>query len=190
MGPDDQVQRHFERRQLEGEASQLAMLKVACDEGRRAIEDQVSELDSMRQRAVQFLAFVGSATGFMVGAGLGASARPKGFEPLALAATASSLLTILLVAFLLLGIVFESWRPRRSKWLVRINAGRLVREWIGPDIGVSKEAEFYQDLALAFEKMAKNNKPALEALRRWYWILLVVGSAQVSLWALLVWIAR
>jgi hypothetical protein len=44
----------------------LPMYKMAYDEAKRLVDDQVAELDGIRQRSVQFLAFIGTGTAFLV----------------------------------------------------------------------------------------------------------------------------
>ena len=174
--------------------SQLGMLKEAYEEGKRLIDDQIAEADSMRQRSVQFMTFTGSATAFLVGTSLkDGSPQQLDFYLMAILATVVSVLTILAMLAILLSLMVErsaSSMPRVTKadWAFRLNPGTLVRKWLSPDVGAPTENDFYRGLALEYEKGAAINDAYLGQMRRWYAFLLVVGSAQVLAWAALAWI--
>lgn len=164
-----------------------AMYRVAYEEGKRTVDDQVAELDSMRQRSVQFLAFVGSATAFLVGSGLSAPTRGPLFLALALLASLLSIASILLVLCVLLTVVFRRGRPQRIAWNLRISARVLVEHWVGPEVGAASESKYLRDLALQYDGMAMENDPNMRVVRRRYGWFLFIGSLQVLVWASLVW---
>ena len=162
------------------------MYRVAYEEGVRAVDDQIAELDSMRQRSVQFLAFVGSATAFLVGTGLGGAARTPAFYAVAATATVLALFSLTMVAFILLSIECRHGL-HRVLWNFRLEPSTLVEKWIDPDVGAASESEYYRALALQYDKMSAENDGPLKTVRRWYWLFLLLGSTQVMLWASLVW---
>src|SRR5664280_1806938 len=53
-----------------GSGDAAALYRIAYEEGKRALDDQVDELNGIRGRAVQFTAFVGSSTAFLAAVGL------------------------------------------------------------------------------------------------------------------------
>lgn len=163
---------------------------AAYEEGKRLVDDQIAELDSMRQRSVQFLAFVGSATAFLVAAGIRTDVqRTDLFFALASAATVISLLSIIAALSILLGWVRGSGRQlvTRAEWRFRLSPEVLIKDWIEPDLGAHGEDRFFRDIALTYEAMETANERALRRVRRNYLIFLVLGSMQVVLWATLVW---
>jgi hypothetical protein len=176
------------------------MYKIAYDEAKAVCSDQVAELDSMRQRSVQFLAFAGSATGFLVGAGLRdvpASQRSWDFFALAGTASLASLASILYVSFILLALIPDSGqrkrfvRPRRlhsAVWNFQMDADRFVTGWIDPEVGAPSEMRFYRDLALHYGEKAQENEPQLDTIRAWYLRFVIAASAQVVAWAAVIWI--
>ena len=140
----------------------------------------------MRQRSVQFLAFVGSATAFLVGAGVSDGARSTAFFLTASVATALSFLSILFVLFVLLSIDYHGG-IHRILWNFRVSSQILVDHWIDPEVGAASEAKFLRNLALQYDKMAEENDPSMTVVRRWYLSFLTFGSIQVITWAGVVW---
>lgn len=163
------------------------LYKLAYEEGKRTVDDQLAELDSMRQRSVQFLAFVGASTAFLVGTGLRAPSRSTGFYLLASIATLSIVVSILLCSAIL---VAASWRGRGLQiedWSFRLSAKSLV-QWIEPDVKPPSESDYFRALALRYNAMADENAPRLSRMRRHYIAFLVFGFLQLGAWVALVWI--
>lgn len=171
------------RRPGVADEARVSMYKAAYDEGKRKVDDQLAELDSMRARSVQFLAFVGSATAFLVAAGLRQTHRTDGFYVVAGLATFVSVMSIALVTSILTALRLF----RHTRWDFRINSKVLVEEWIDPEVGATSEARFFRDIALHYHTMATKNDPPLQRLRGRYIAFLTCGSFQVILWAALVW---
>jgi hypothetical protein len=89
----------------------MPMYRIAYDEGKRLVDTQLAELNGMRDRSVQFLAFVGSATAFLVGTSLGRVGEGTDIAyktaltvSLAIAASVASLAAIYLVITILLAL--------------------------------------------------------------------------------------
>jgi hypothetical protein len=161
-------------------AKHADLYRVVYQEGQRALDDQVGELNSMRDRAVQFTAFVGAATAFLVGAGLSSPRRGVTFYVLASAASAlSAVLIVLLLAVL---------TPQtRRLWTYSLSTKKLISGWIETEVPLPTEADFFKNLAIMYDDMREDNSRLLRALRTWYRWLVVVGAAQVAVWATLVW---
>ncbi len=168
-----------------GEAARVSMYKAAFEEGKRALADQLSELESMRTRAVQVLAFTGSATAFLVGAGLkpDPSHRTFWFFALAIAATLVSVLGIVNVMLLLISRA----KGGALTWNFRVSSKILAEQWVSPQVGAKTESRFFRDLAVHYDKMFEENKTAITWTQKKYRFVLVVCSTQIILWAALVW---
>lgn len=135
----------------------------------------------MRDRAVQFTAFVGAATAFLVGTGLSGTHRGVTFYVLASVASALSALLILLLLALL--------TPQtRRLWTYSLSTKKLISGWIETEVPLPTEADFFKKLAIMYDDMREENSGLLRALRTWYRWLVVVGAAQVAVWAALVWV--
>ncbi|MCA1982973.1 hypothetical protein [Nocardioides nematodiphilus] len=164
----------------------LALYKVAYDESVRAIDDQLAELDHVRSRAMQFLAFIGTGTAFLVGTGLNDSQRDGWFYALATVGSAMSVVTLLLVGAILLGVVVHEKKPQEWRWAVRLSAQDLIR-WIEPQIHAPDEVDYLKEVALLNDERAEANEVGLGRLRHVYLALLTSGFVQLLIWAALVW---
>jgi len=168
----------------------VVLYREAYEEGKRAVDDQIAELDAMRQRSVQFMAFAGSATAFLIGTGLSSSSnRNVGFYVLAVVGSALSVIAIVgLISVLLALAVNKGSRDVRAQWNFRNSPGVLIREWIDPDLGGLTPVVFYKQLGLVYERKLEVNDLLLRQVRRAYWIFLVAAALQVIFWGALVWI--
>lgn len=170
------------------------MARVAYEEGKRLVDDQLAELDSMRQRSVQFLAFVGSATAFLVGTGLASTVddRPSGWLLSAAAASSLTVIMLLLEAVILLSLVSRTSKmlPTRHEWNFRLEPKVIVKAWVNRDLGAApEEIDLYVELAEHYSDMADENDHPLAVMRTCYWLFLVVAFAQLMAWGALVWIS-
>lgn len=162
-------------------ATRAAQYRIAYQEGQRALDDQQDELKGMRDRGVQFTAFVGAATAFLVGTGLQHPSRDATFYTLASLASLLSAVLITLILVLLMP-------SRKHLWHYRMMPKILVKDWIERDVPFTDEAALLREVALTYDEMYRNNDALIKATRRAYKWLIVVGSAQVALWASLVWV--
>jgi hypothetical protein len=157
------------------------LYEIVYREAQRALDDQQVELRGTRDRSVQFTAFAGAATAFLVGAGLHPSHRDASFYALASVASALSITLILL----LLALLF----PRRHKlWHYRLSARSLITGWIEAQTPPPSHAYVIRALARKCDDMREENEKLLISLRMWYRWLVVVGAAQVAAWVALVWV--
>jgi len=159
------------------------LYQVAYEEGRRTLDDQTDELNRMRDRAVNFAVFVGAATAFLVGTGLQAPRRDSSFYAIAILASALSALMIFL-----LFIVLNPAKRRKEYWNYRLSPKLLIQGWIETEVPVPGKAQFNRELARVYDDMVTKNEAVLGALRTSYRWLIVTGSAQLMVWAALVWI--
>lgn len=162
-------------------ATRAAQYRIAYQEGQRALDDQQDELNGMRGRGVQFTAFVGAATAFLVGTGLQHPSRDATFYTLA---SLASLLSAGLIA-LILALLMPS---RKNPWNYRMRPKILVEGWIEREVPFTDEAAMLREVALEYDEMYRKNEFLIKATRRAYKWLIVIGSAQVVLWASLVWV--
>jgi hypothetical protein len=159
------------------------LYQVAYEEGRRTLDDQTDELNRMRDRAVNFAVFVGAATAFLVGTGLQAPRRDSTFYAIAILASALSALMIFL-----LFMVLNPAKRKKELWNYRLSPKLLIQGWIETEVPVPSKAQFNKELARVYDDMVMKNETVLGTLRTAYRWLIVVGSAQLMVWAALVWI--
>ena len=159
-------------------------MKPACE----VFDDQLDELNRLRDRAVQFVVFAGAATAFLVGTGLKAPVRDTLFYALAWAGSALSIAAIVIL-FLLLNPQKKMfpWSSNDLRWSNRISARRLIAEWIEPQVPQMSEGNLLRALATQYDDYRAANERLLGVLRKYYSLLIVLGSAQVTVWAALVW---
>jgi hypothetical protein len=156
------------------------LYKVAYQEAQRALDDQLSEINTVRDRSVQFTLFVGATTGFLVGAGLQSAHRDMAFYTLASIATALS------AAFI--GLLMAVLGPSTSKlWHYRVSARSLISGWIETEIPLPNDASFFRRLAQQYDDWHVENEKFIRNIRRGYRWLIIVGAVQLSLWVVLVW---
>lgn len=158
----------------------VALYRIAYEEVQRAVDDQVDELNGVRQRGVQYLAFVGSATAFLVGASLKAVERTAGFYWVAGFATLISLLTLAALIRVLV-----PW----GAWEYRLSGRRLIDGWIESEVPAPNEAHLIRALTLRYDEMRSRNEGALRKIRRTYLAEIVFGTFQLILWVSLTWLA-
>lgn len=161
------------------------MYKVAFDESVRALEDQADELSSIRQRLVGYLAFILSATAFLVGSSINPqvsaqAVRDGWFYGLAITGTSLMVITVLLAIGLF-------W-PRLSKLSTTASAKKIIDLNIDRKLSpVQNVAELYRDLALYNDDAVDQNDPVMTRARRFYFGAVVLGGLQLSAWVALVW---
>ncbi len=155
------------------------MYKIAYDESKRTLEDQIDELNGIRTRAVAYLAFVGTGTAFLVGASLRTLNRDDTFYLLASIGTA--LLVLTLVAVIL---VLAPW-PR---WEYRLSGRILIRDWIEHEVPPANEVHLMRALTLRADEMRSHNEQLLGKIRLLYVLEIALGTLQLSLWVTLAWI--
>ncbi len=171
-----------QRQKVRPNQENAALYRVAYEEGRRALDDQTAELENMRGRAVQFLAFVGVGTAFLVGAGLRAvrdADKDRLFYSLAVAASVATLVAILFTCLLM---------SRRISWGYRADAKAITESMIERQVPGPTEASLLRDLALACADNKNENDKVLKRLRARYLVVVIAGSVGIVLWSSLVWV--
>lgn len=159
--------------------------EVARDEELRRLELQRAEVEGIRARTAQFLAFVGAGTAFLVGSSLSSSDRDLVFYLIAGGATLISAFTIMTAISVFVGGV----RPKRrmtARWSFTLRPGTVLRA-VESDIEPT-ESQLNAYLARLYAKMADENLPVLNRLRLQYLTFLSVGSAQLLSWVSLLWV--
>lgn len=190
----------FEPRRARDELQ--SVYRSAYEEGRRLVDAQRAELDSMRLRTLAFLAFTGTATAFLVGTSLTSPSQSDLlFYGLAGSATLLWVGTLLLCLSVLLAPkpLKQMYRVRRSSsnrepywwamsWRFGMRPYSMVRV---ANPGQKKQpgtADVYQKLALDYESMWDHNKILLARVRFRYAWFLALACIQLSLWITLVWL--
>lgn len=166
------------------------MYRLAYEESQRALEDQMAQLDGMRLRTTQILAFIGTATAFLVGTGVGngdkSVVRDTWFYVLSGLGTLTFLATLCLAGTVLLGLHLVNKKPRIHNWNSRLSAGALVR-WIEADVPPPDEAAFLRAVAKDNDRSADENDVQLATVRKAYVWFVMLASTQLLVWAALVW---
>ncbi|MBV9368746.1 MAG: hypothetical protein JO074_02870 [Frankiales bacterium] len=185
------------------------LYRVAYEEGQRLLDDQLDELASMRTRSVQFLAFIGTASGILVAAGLRLTERDAWYYALAAGASALSLCMVVLTVQVLLGVVISrthpaadglddlsggvvqarAVRPHLLLWRFRFAPEQMVKwlDLVEAEVGRPSANDTRRDLELDQQDMANANLSGLRVLRRLYVLLISAGALQLALWAVLIW---
>lgn len=166
--------------------------KAAADVGRLAVVDQVSELDAIRTRSSTFLAFVGSATAFLVGTAVkGSDGNPSpGFVIAGLVGTVA--LAALLVVFtsVMIGSTRWYWPKEQMLWDSR-QSGRMYADWLHGDLANAAPdtpIAFYRHLANQYELQFNSNRIYLTTIRNRYLALVVMGFVVLVTWGVAAWL--
>ncbi|MCD9625633.1 hypothetical protein [Rhabdothermincola salaria] len=154
------------------------LYRLAYTESRARVHDQTEELSTMKQRAVQFVAFIGASTAFLVGSVVGNSGS-IGAGGQILAGVATVFLIGMLASLTLL-----LWP---GKWSLSVQAQPLLTDWIDSDIHPPGPA-IYKELAEEVDKKADGNELEL-GRRRWLYVAAILcGMGQLALWIALGWL--
>jgi hypothetical protein len=156
----------------------LELYRLAYDEGKRSVDDQTSELANARTRAVQFLAFVGSATAFLVTRVVEIGDKPDSFRLWAGLATALAIGAIVLVTLVLV--------PWITPWERRVAPRDLLQKWIETDVPIASESKMLRELALHYGSFQIENERRLRRVRVLYIASIVAGALQVTVWGVVV----
>jgi hypothetical protein len=163
-----------------GTDAQSELYQVVYEESQHTLEDQRDELNSLRDRAVQFSIFIGARHSFPHRLRSSEYAQDNGFFALAGAASAISLAAV--------GLLFVTLRPPKKKlWYFRLSSKYLIDNWIESEVPRPTKVQFIRALALMNDDSRDRNEKLLAPLRHRYRILAAAGTLQVVLWAALVW---
>lgn len=149
----------------------------------------------MRGRAINYLAFVGAGTAFLVGGATRSSVDRDGwFYMLATLSTVLSLATLGAVL-----LVLGSWGSirnrgskdqrsgRRGEWRGRLHADVIIEHYINSVVPTPTQAQLYRRLAQDLDGARSDNEAYLSVTRYWYRVVLVLGIFQLLAWTWLVW---
>lgn len=156
------------------------LYKIAYDLGLRTLEDQRDELNGARTRACAYMAFVGSATGFLVGTTLRGASAPAGgwFYMLAIAGTATFVFALLFMCMLLF--------PR-----LPFNFGQspkfIVEQYIERDVPPPTKEELLRQLCMDWDEYIMENGRSLKPIRQNYRLLMISGGLSLILWTSAIW---
>lgn len=169
--------------------------KLTYEESKRSLDSQTQELDSIRQRAIQFLAFIGTGTAFLVGSGLAVTTRTAGFYFLSISGTALLVIAMLLLAYVLFPLRKESVhtsddtsknRLKVAPWRGRLSGTRLIAE-VDRDIPKATEQAFTAALVKQYDRMLSSNLATLKLVRRAYLAFVFCSVLELACWITVVW---
>lgn len=176
LGPDTPPR----RRAL---SDKTTLYEVTLEEGRRALGDQSTHRESITQRIVQYLAFLGATGAFLVGTAMKGTLGPRPITFLLLSGVcALAFLICLLLTWSILTTSKQWWWPISSSGLPWINTilPRILHSWIHPEMGAKpNEADFLQALADQYESLIHHNERSLAVIRRRYCWFLGIGFVQL-----------
>ncbi|OZG31216.1 hypothetical protein BH683_000040 [Williamsia sp. 1138] len=160
------------------------LYRVAFDESVRTLEQQFQELSSLRQRLVQYLAFVVTATAFLVGSSLSRSAELVTRDALfyVIAGTGTTLVAVTIV---LTGITLL---PSATRMATRASAKVIISNHIERDVPPVSEGQLLRTLAKYNDKARVSNNAKLKLVRNLYVGAIVCGALQLTVWIVLVWL--
>lgn len=166
------------------DAPDAEVYELAREEELRRLDGQRAEVDAMRQRTAQYLAFVGAATAFLAGTGIKTPDRDAAFWWLAGSASMLSLAAIFLAVSVFLALALPALRPADWQFVLRPGA---VLQMIEADVRAPDAAQLNRHLITLYGSMSVHNEAALAKLRHLYVGFLTVGALQLLVWTALVW---
>lgn len=166
-------------------ASDYPQYELARAEELRRLEYQRDELDSMRTRASQYLAFIGATTGFLVGNGLQSADRDTVFYVLAAIASILSGSAIYLGIAIFLG-GGTLGRNTSGQYAFTLNSLVVLRT-VEADVPHANPSQVSAYITRLYAEMADGNAPVLAVARQQYRWFLVTGATQVLGWTILLW---
>ncbi len=157
------------------------MYRIAYEQGLRTLDDQAAEVDGMRARAVSFMAFIGTATAFLVGTTV--RTAPPGLSP-----------AFVTVAVIATGLV--AWATFQLVLLVRagheftlrLNPGDIIRKWIDSRVPVPSESRLLRDLSGWLEVYIEKNEEGLDRLRARFNRVIAFGGFGLFSWTVAIWV--
>lgn len=164
---------------IDKDASLTGLYRIAYDEARSSISDQVDELNGMRNRAVSFMAFIGSATAFLVGTSVGSATPSWLFYVLAVLAGGSTIYAIVqLCRVIRPGIMFT----------IRLDPTKIIADFIDRQVPRPSEAQLLRSLTGFYGVYIDQNEEGLSKIRNRFSQVIFFGSGGLLLWTLTVWI--
>lgn len=168
---------------------EVDVYKHVVDVGLTALKDQLSELDGIRARTVQFLAFVGTATAFLVGTSLRSTsdARDSIFNVAGVTASAGIAIMLMLCISILTG-AHHWWGGKTMTWDFQDDPAVYI-EWLDGDDSVRPKSDvvFYRYRAKRIAEQLQSNDKYLASVRKRYIVFLVAGIAVLAAWGVLAW---
>lgn len=155
------------------------LYRVAFEEGRRGIADQVDELNGMRTRAVSYMAFIGTAAAFLVTTTLRSAIPGGAFYLIAILATIS----VTWATVQLCRVV----RPRLP-FTIRFDPRDIITNFIDREIPRPTEAQLLRSLAGWSARYIEENEESLRRIRYRFSHVIMFGGGGLLLWTVAVWI--
>ena len=122
-----------------------------------------------------------AATAFLVGSGLKVSTPNRDTLFYALAGVGT------IAALGMLYALFRVLRPSKKLTYEYRLSPKTLGTWVESDIPQPSHAQFLRALVAEYDGMTEQNEKLLEFIRAYYQWLVLGGSAQVIVWATLVW---
>ena len=163
---------------LPGSSDRAALYRVAYEQGLRSLTDQVDELSGLRTRAVSYMAFIGTATAFLVTATLRSATAGTPFFVCALLAT-----------------LFVAWATIQLgrtihpglEFTFRLDARQIIARWIDREVPAPSEADLLRSLSGWLSVYVEQNEVALKKVRWRFNQVVMCGGTGLLLWTVAIW---
>lgn len=155
------------------------LYRVAYEEGRKSIADQAVELSGIRTRAVSYMAFIGTATAFLVTTTLKSASSAWPFYTLAILAS-------LLMVWALFQLGRTIWPAR--KFTFRIDPLEIINRYIEREVPAPSENELLRKLSKFYGNYIDNNEIQLKRVRSAFTQVVLFGGVSLFCWTITVWL--
>lgn len=132
----------------------------------------------MRSRAVAYMAFIGTATAFLVSTTIRTPNLQLPFYLVALTAT-------LFVVWSIFQLARVIW-PKRS-FTLRIDPINIIEQFIDREVPIPTQAELLRTLSKWFGRYIDDNDLALDKVRNAFTQVVLFGSGGLLLWTIAIW---
>lgn len=172
----------------------IDLYKEAMKAGAEAVAGQRAQLDSIRTKVISLLSFVGSATGFMVGATLtrlrSADAARAGFLCWAVVATAVSVAAIVAAVLVLASAQWGKSETdgkwiRITRWQFEIDLAYMMANI---DDTTRPATKVQRSFIERYRAMIQKNAPGLTQVQRTYATFVGLICLQLVAWTTVIWI--
>jgi hypothetical protein len=168
-------------------ADQEAQYRFAAEQTVATLRAQQDELVTLRTRAVQLMAFLGTATSFLAGTLL-KGVRDPTYQHLGVTtALVLAVVAVIMFASILTGRPdalskdvrsSDWWVLSEMKWSLQLR-GDVLTSWID---NRAPKATFYRKITIDGRQMELRNQYRLKAIRRRYGIFVAAILGQLSIW--------
>lgn len=179
MRKDNKPEQKFKRSTgFEKSPDGSKLYRIALEEIRQSLSNQLDELNGVRAKGVSFIAFVAAVTGFLVSTTVKSVHPDDHFHWLAIIATCLMVWSLIQSGWLLI--------PAR-KFAFKVNPYELVDGYIEATDNPPSEAMLLRALAETYSQSILFNQVNLKKVRRAYNQLVISGLSSLFVWTFIIW---